>query len=713
MPDSGVVAEWRIYLLRLLRRFDHAREAAGEARRKHPAAIGVLREAAWLEEAEGRLDVALEIVVTGLAADPNHRGLLGQQAQLLRDLGRFADAEQVSRGAANRRPHVPVGMIALAWTYEDQGRYDEAVAVIEKAAATWPEDATCARDLVDLLRLAHRFDEAEARCLEALQRRPDDRNLLHSYGLLLDATNRYDDAVRQFRRLLALDPYDRSAAVDASAALRSLRRFDEAERLIRPLVARFGHDHEPRAELGWVLRDQGRLAEAERVFDALRAEARSTDEKVSAACGSGWVRTAKGDHAGAERDFREALALRPLSTGARLGTAWALLRQDDPTRLAEAEVLCLDVLDHRGNNAEAHACLGVLNYRRGRLQLAEHHLRRSIEVDPFDGNYVDLGALYTKLGRFDEAADNLQTALKRDWFDAPPHVEMGILELHRAVDSDASRAAAAQAAAQHFRQALVLDPSSGAATIGLAVALSSGAEGGLPAAEAVLRQALDRPDCDEPTWRLRFMLARVLLQRGDEGQRAESYEEALDEARRAIEERPAEAEAHFVAGVAEYKLSEADPLTYTRALHRSRARRHLQRCREQDPSHQEAARILRFLRQDSRTGRRAAYGSAMLTAVSLGLLIAAWSAFLLSTRVTSAVIITLTPILAGLVALSLVLPLLIRIKLPGGVEADLSASLNQISSGPTGSLSVGPGKVTVGRIDVGSGPRGLLPRRGS
>jgi hypothetical protein len=38
--------------------------------------------------------------------------------------------------------------------------------------------------------------------------------------------------------------------------------------------------------------------------------------------------------------------------------------------------------------------------------------------------------------------------------------------------------------------------------------------------------------------------------------------------------------------------------------------------------------------------------------------------------------------------------LLVRVKLPGGIEADLSASLSQISSGPTGDVSIGPGGFT-------------------
>jgi hypothetical protein len=77
-------------------------------------------------------------------------------------------------------------------------------------------------------------------------------------------------------------------------------------------------------------------------------------------------------------------------------------------------------------------------------------------------------------------------------------------------------------------------------------------------------------------------------------------------------------------------------------------------------------------------------------------------------------IMTLTPVMIGLVALGLVLPLLIRLKLPGGVEADLAASLSQISSGPPGTPDPSGASAGFGRGDiaVSPGPHGAVGRRG-
>ncbi|WP_409465529.1 hypothetical protein [Amycolatopsis sp. GA6-003] len=58
----------------------------------------------------------------------------------------------------------------------------------------------------------------------------------------------------------------------------------------------------------------------------------------------------------------------------------------------------------------------------------------------------------------------------------------------------------------------------------------------------------------------------------------------------------------------------------------------------------------------------------------------------------------------------LVLPFLIRLKLPGGVEADLSASIRQISSGPAGEDTFGPGRFSVTAAAASPGPQGQLAR---
>ncbi|WP_103354516.1 hypothetical protein [Amycolatopsis sp. CA-128772] len=143
---------------------------------------------------------------------------------------------------------------------------------------------------------------------------------------------------------------------------------------------------------------------------------------------------------------------------------------------------------------------------------------------------------------------------------------------------------------------------------------------------------------------------------------------------------------HYVAGVAAYKAGESGPEAQARPFYRRRALHH-------DPEHIEARRVMTLAEQSLAITRNSLAGSAMIIAVAGGLLITLWLGFFL--------------------------PFLVRLKLPGGVEADLSTSLNQVASGPTGEVSIGPGRLVGTTSDsspawspLGTGPRGELPRLG-
>ena len=80
--------------------------------------------------------------------------------------------------------------------------------------------------------------------------------------------------------------------------------------------------------------------------------------------------------------------------------------------------------------------------------------------------------------------------------------------------------------------------------------------------------------------------------------------------------------------------------------------------------------------------------------------------FLLTTKVSATLLSVNIPVLVGLFTISMLLPALTRLKMPG-FEADLQPQSKQEPRGPTGEDSFGPGRLT-----VPSGPTGQMPRRG-
>jgi tetratricopeptide (TPR) repeat protein len=73
--------------------------------------------------------------------------------------------------------------------------------------------------------------------------------------------------------------------------------------------------------------------------------------------------------------------------------------------------------------------LGIIAFKRGNLRESEDYLRASIEADQREGNYSDLGALYTQMGQYDEAEKNLKKAIEINRNDMAAHIELGNLYL--------------------------------------------------------------------------------------------------------------------------------------------------------------------------------------------------------------------------------------------------------------------------------------------
>ena len=210
-------------------------------------------------------------------------------------------------------------------------------------------------------------------------------------------------------------------------------------------------------------------------------------------------------------------------------------------------------------------------------------------------------------------------------------------------------------------------------------------------AETAARTAIghwpDRPD-------LLVELGRVYADQFDFEQALDSFSRAL-----ALDSR------HFIAAIAHYKLGTLATDLRGSTGYRRRALKHLQHCLDRDPGNIEAQRAQQLLEPERAAARTAALGGVVIAGVALSLLSLLWTTFLLNTRVTVVMVTTITPILVGLVAVSVLLPSLVKLKLPG-FEADLDSGPSRIPSGPTGDVALGPGKFT-----VAAGPTGQLARR--
>ena len=711
--DTSTAASWRAYALTSLRCFAESESVLTRALERFGRQRTLLVDLTTVYECTGRLEAAVDIYREILETNPDDITASSWWGYDLRELDRLDEAEEIARRDCARRPYVAVYRAQLGWTLEAKGQYEDARLTFVDAQALDPDDQWLVIGEIRMLRQLRRLADAERRSREGVVRWPESDDVRIELARVLDEMNRYEDALDECDVVLRADAYSGECTEAKSAVLRSMHRFDEAERLVRQLVGRLPHRQSAWVELAWIQRDRKQYSAAETTFTKLLRDAEAPSEVADARCGLGWTALDQRRSDDAQTHFRAALAVQSDSTMARMGLAWALVRRNDRHVDAEAEQLCLAVLARRPLHHEAHTCLGVLNFQRGQLSVAGYHLRRAVEIDPHHGSHVDLGSFLAKLERLDDAEAALRRALEVDPDDAQAHVELGNVFLQRSASASEGDGRYATQAAYHFRQARLTQPESGAASLGLALALAVGGPGGLVAAEDVLRRALALPVGDVPRGHLTLALARLMLQQAGLTQRPEMYEEALDVAVDAIREAPNDPHPYFVAGLAEFKLGESEASLYLRPWHRHRARNYLKQCTGCDPGYIEARRTLRALDRATRLARPAAAGSAILGALATAVLITVWVGLLThNSAVNATMVVVLTPIMIGLVGLSTVLPSIVRLRLPGGVEADLYASLSQISAGPTGDEISGPGRLSVNQawFPVSAGPVGRQPR---
>jgi tetratricopeptide (TPR) repeat protein len=702
-PGHPVALAARIYFLRWAHRLAEAQHAAGEAMTRRPKDPDVLAAAGWVASDLGRNAEALRYARMALEIDPCNSWVLNCRVNFLRAAGRYDAAEWAALRALSERPGDPYLYTALGWLNGDRNRYETALGYFGQALEANPWHLEALEWRIATLRSYLKLDQALIAAKDAVRIRAQDPSLAVELGRVHDVRLEFGKALAEYERILANDPGDVGATIAKSAALRARRGYEQAEREVTALLTQLGDNRDLRAELGWIKFDQRDEQGARREFEQLLRSASNDRDRAAAHYGMGWADFAAEAYVGAMGHFREAVTGWRHDSDYKLGLAWSLALQDKKGLWQEAADIAYEVAGSRPDPF-AHACLGVLAFRRGRLGDADYHLRRTLDLDEYQGSYTDLGALYVQTARYAEAADLLRKAVDRDWYDAVAHVELGTVALRRGGDH-------LRDAEHEFRQALAAEPARSTAVravLGLAEALAR--EGSDSEAETVLRMALEQPDTTH--WRVYEELAWSLLRQADRQQNSDVLEDAYRAAQQAIRANGKEPEPYLVAGLVQYHMAmqyglaavAREPLA--RRLCLSRARKHLSTCLRYDKDNIDARRYLDALKREVRRIEPAFLGAVGLAVVSVSLLALTWTMFIQNQRITATDITVFTPILLGLLTISPLLPTLIRLKMPG-FEADLQPQAKLESHGPTGEDFFGPGRFT-----VPGGPTGQVPRRG-
>ena len=368
------------------RRWPEAADAYGKALKQFPGNVELKVRLAFAllnEPDTGEAARARDLLNDALKSSPGDGRTLYLMTQAQRLLKDLEGAEATARRLMNVQPGSLWGATALAEVLADRHEYQKVVDTLEplvaKGAKDKPGEESPARDLKPaLVQLAFAYQEV----------------------------GNFDRAIATFERVRQLSPNEVTPELYVIQANLAARRFQTTIEAARAARARYPDDQRiPRLEAD-ALRQSGRVDEAVSLLEAAR---KAHEEDPASRLALAELLTSAKRYADAERVLNDALAKFPddLSILFQLGAV-----AERQKRYAEAERVFRQVIGRDPRNALALNYLGYMLADRGeRLDEAVGLIKRAVELDPYNGSYLDsLGWAYFKQDRLDPAEANLRRA---------------------------------------------------------------------------------------------------------------------------------------------------------------------------------------------------------------------------------------------------------------------------------------------------------------
>ena len=305
-------------------------------------------------------------------------------------------------------PHNALLWLALGDLYHRAARFEEAVAAFERCLVESPRHSAARSRIASVRISQHRFSEAEAILLELVGEEPDQAPLLYNLGLAQFYQDKWREAQENFDRALSLGLKTRDnlayltrslhrlgrmreaiesgsrwaaeAQDDASKAYLALLEMDDgnmprARELAQEVLARDPENLHASAVAGAYSVEQQDMEAAERFFNnVLRRE----PENPRAWLGVGLVQLYQQKHAEAIAALERAVSLMPDNSGTIVALGWARLAAKD-ARGAERTFRQAVAVDR--NFAEAHGGLASTLALQARVDEAQQEVRVALRLD--------------------------------------------------------------------------------------------------------------------------------------------------------------------------------------------------------------------------------------------------------------------------------------------------------------------------------------------
>ena len=490
---------------------------------------------------------------------------------VLRRLRKWVEAEKTVESGLNVHGSNALLLNERAFISVDRGDWQKALAELQATLAADPKNEDALAATVFCHRRLRDFEAARQAIQDAEKILPNRGYVYYIKGYAFLEDGNLADAEKALERAAILSPESHEPVFLLAKVLVRSNRRREALRRLHDLKQRFPGDPEVRQAIGFTYLSAKEYAAAKREFDEILATDADSEKGKG---GLAAVMFECGQFREAQELWDELGRQNPLELEFQTSTARALSRIGTENDLQRAREICERVLRLERGNATALACLGVIHYKVGSWRESEECLIRAIDLSPAYGPYRDLGALYGKQGRNEEAEIQLKKAIEIDKLDTRAYVELGSLYfdthrqtegigmLRRAVANDRNSEEAIQALAQGFIR-----------------------QGNFYEAEQQLRDGIKRLD-PRDCFGLHIGLARLLTQLAANSSDVILLQEALQQATKATRLKPHDPDGYFEHGMAQNALNSP-----------ARALRSFKECLKWAPEHLEAQRNIERLKK--------------------------------------------------------------------------------------------------------------------
>jgi len=257
---------------------------------------------------------------------------------------------------SNQTSPTPQEVSTLAATFAE-GRYAEAIILAQKMTLRFPQHGFGWKALGVLFKLQGRTEESLEPMQKAAALLSGDAEVHCNLGATLNDLGLREEAEASYRRALEIKPDYAKAHFNLGNTLKLLGRLEEAEASYRNALEIKPDYAEAYSNLGNILREFGRLVEAEAGY---RRALEIKPDHAKAHINLGVTHQEMGRLEEAEAGYRRALEIKPDYAEAYSNLGITLI---DLGRLEEAEACCRRALEIKPNYAEAHSnLLFILNY---------------------------------------------------------------------------------------------------------------------------------------------------------------------------------------------------------------------------------------------------------------------------------------------------------------------------------------------------------------